>query len=103
MMKPSEYIEQLGPAISEVIKSLDALLIVYDKDYYPVYANDLAREVLPNFFEAIDFGATLYEATQKVFRIFYPDLPQRDIDKLTQELRLLQKAGLTYQFAGLNG
>ena len=102
-MKPSEYIKQLGPTISEAIKSLDVLLIVYDKDYYPVYANDLARDVLPNFFEAIDSGATLDEATQKVFRIFYPDLPQKDIDKLTQELRLLQKSGQTYQFAGVNG
>ena len=88
--------------IVDLVSSLDAIFILHDLDYKPIYWNNVARHILPTYFEAIENGTSLKQARKNLIKVLLPDLPSKNMGQLSQQIRELQISGKSYEFVGEN-
>ena len=94
-----ERLELFIQALDEV----DILFMIFDEKQGLIHANSATKHSLPTFFEALESGSSLWEATFQAVSVRSPDEPFERLLRWTDRRMKMQLEGDSYEVTGRYG
>jgi len=87
----------------EVLERFGNVFAIYDQDYRLIFANKAAYEALPKYYEALEKGLSIQDATRRQIIFSAPQLSPDDVRKATTWYLKRQASGEQYETNGSDG
>lgn len=88
---------------SEALERFGHAFAIYNKDYSLIFANAAAFKAMPSYFNALKQGKPIRDAIELQIRSAFPQMPDPDLDRLTDIFLERSRTNDSYEVAGEGG